>query len=404
MAREWRKVSPAQAKVHPLYGVKNWLAVFAFGVLLVPMREFGGLNSEAHGLGLTVSQLMDADASFKTWVTLVLATEVAVVVAIFGLMFAKSPHFRIATSAVWIAFFPVVVVFALLTEAPGSGQAVGFGFFQWVISCLLWVTYLQRSRRVRVTFEHCVLAADLMSSSSAMPAQSAILSPVADARRFSTTPPLFAASAPQAPARRIEIAHVSSATGERTMSSAAGDKEEALWAQALDELNGTGRRQGLWAKAFAHASGNESAAQAQYLNERVQQLAEQRVSESRAEAERLAERGRSEERTRQEVAQRASAARADFTSGKRLSPKDVALLVKAIEVDPNLLELTDRFRGETLLHWSARYGLRAEAAALIGRGANADAPNGDGRRPYELTEDLELKGILRSAAFGGRPA
>jgi len=64
--------------------------------------------------------------------------------------------------------------------------------------------------------------------------------------------------------------------------------------------------------------------------------------------------------------------------------------------------LTDRFRGESLLHWSARHGLKAETAALIGKGANAGAPNGDGRRPYEVADDLELRGLLRSAAFGGR--
>lgn len=399
MAREWRNVTPGEAKAHPLYGVKNWLAVFALGVLLVPLREFGGLNGEAHRLGVTVGQLLDTDASFKTWVTLVLATEVAMVVAIFGLMLLKSPRFRIATSAIWIALFPVLALFAFLTEAPGSGEAMGLSFVPWVISCLVWVTYLQRSRRVRVTFEHCVLAADVRSNAPAASEP--------DARRVDTASPLPVASAPLAPsssAGHVEAAPVSSATGERATARPAVEGEEAMWAQALDELNGTGRKQGLWAKAFAQTSGNDSAAQAQYLSERVRQLSEERAAGNSAEAERLAERRRSEERTRLEVAERASVVRADFASGKRLSPGDVSVLVKAVEVDPSLLVLTDRLRGETLLHWSARHGLRAETLALVGKGANAGAPNGDGRRPHDLTDDLELRGILRSAASGARSA
>jgi hypothetical protein len=43
MSRLWKKVTLAEAQAHPLYGVKNWLAVFAFGVLLGGLRELGSL-------------------------------------------------------------------------------------------------------------------------------------------------------------------------------------------------------------------------------------------------------------------------------------------------------------------------------------------------------------------------
>lgn len=399
MAREWRKVSAEEARAHALYGVKNWLAVFALGVLLVPLREFSSLDAEASRLGIAVGQLLDTNASFKVWATLVLTTEIAVVMVIYGLMLSKSPHFRIATSAILIALFPTLATFAFLTGAPGSDVGIVFGFFAWIISCLVWVTYLQRSQRVRVTFEHCVLSADVRSS--------APLGAEPDARCSDTALPLPAASELQAqdsPAMPTEATSVSLVAGERTIVGTTVEAEEAMWAQALNEFSGADRKQGLWAKSFAEAFGNDSAAQARYLSERVRQLSEERAADSHAKAERVAERRRNEDRARQKVADRASVLRTDFVLGKRLSPADVALLVEAVEVDPSLLMLTDRVRGETLLHWSARHGLRAETATLVSKGANAGAPNGDGKKPHELTEDRELKGILRSAENGARLA
>lgn len=62
--------------------------------------------------------------------------------------------------------------------------------------------------------------------------------------------------------------------------------EEELWEQALLECDGDGRKQGLWAKCFASANGNESVAKATYMRERVQQLQKERVVAD-AEAKRL---------------------------------------------------------------------------------------------------------------------
>ena len=48
MSTHWKKIPLAEAQAHPLYGVKNWLAVFALGVLLGGLLGLGSLNSEAH--------------------------------------------------------------------------------------------------------------------------------------------------------------------------------------------------------------------------------------------------------------------------------------------------------------------------------------------------------------------
>jgi hypothetical protein len=240
----WRKVSAEEAKAHPLYGLKNWLVVFALGVLLVPLKEFGALKGEAHQLGMTVGQLLDADASFKTYVTLVLATEVAMVASIFGLMASKSAHFRITTSVIWVAFFPLITLFAFLTGTPGSGALV-LSFFPWVISCLVWVTYLQRSKRVRVTFEHCVLSKEASS-----------VKPKSQERSF-------------LPAVREsnQSVYPSPSNGVTELST----EHEVLWAAVAKEFDEE-RRSGLWAQVFSESDGDERKAQARYLKHRFAEL------------------------------------------------------------------------------------------------------------------------------------
>ena len=55
--------------------------------------------------------------------------------------------------------------------------------------------------------------------------------------------------------------------------------EEDLWKSALEEFESQSRRPGLWAKSFAEARGNESAAKASYLGARVGELAAERQAE-----------------------------------------------------------------------------------------------------------------------------
>ena len=52
----------------------------------------------------------------------------------------------------------------------------------------------------------------------------------------------------------------------------ATDIEEGFWAKALEEYESSDRRQGLFARFFSQAQGNESAAKASYLKWRVEEL------------------------------------------------------------------------------------------------------------------------------------
>ena len=51
-----------------------------------------------------------------------------------------------------------------------------------------------------------------------------------------------------------------------------GVDDERLWEQASAELNSSNKNEGLWAKCFAEANGDESKAKAQYLGARVSKL------------------------------------------------------------------------------------------------------------------------------------
>lgn len=69
---------------------------------------------------------------------------------------------------------------------------------------------------------------------------------------------------------------------------AGGDADESLWAHALAEVDGASRRQGLWAKSFSEAGGNEPLAKATYMSARVAQMQLARLEAKRLQAERFA--------------------------------------------------------------------------------------------------------------------
>jgi hypothetical protein len=75
--------------------------------------------------------------------------------------------------------------------------------------------------------------------------------------------------------QELQVGTESSATTSAVKSSPTQNvisDDESLWAHAICEFEGEGRRVGLWAKSFSHADGNEAQAKAQYLKLRVAEL------------------------------------------------------------------------------------------------------------------------------------
>ena len=142
MSKSWKSVSAAEAAVHPLYGVKNWLVVFAIGVLFGLLREIGSLSGEALKAGISVTALLSVDHPATNFLKITLALETVAVAVIYFLLFTKHPQFRPVTTGLLLGLFPVVVLLGFLNPFDGLGSAIAMSFFSWAISCAVWVTYL----------------------------------------------------------------------------------------------------------------------------------------------------------------------------------------------------------------------------------------------------------------------
>lgn len=224
MRKTWKKVPLAEAQIHPLYGVKNWLIVFAIGPILGGLLDLGALSGEAHKAGLTIWELLANESPVISFFLISLWIRAGLVSVIYWALFEKHPNFRLIASSLLLASGPITVLVGAIYPFDGLGQVLAVSLFPWVISCGIWVTYLNRSKRVRVTFDNEILV-----------------------------------ESPDAASLRADL-------------------EEALWAIALEEVEGGGRMQGLWAKAYASCNGNEAAAKAAYMRDRVKQLASEAIA------------------------------------------------------------------------------------------------------------------------------
>jgi hypothetical protein len=270
MAQHWQKVSPEQARRHPLYGVGGWLAVFSVSLLLGLMRDIGALRGEAHKLNAGLFELLSLDHPAVTYVKLMLAFQVLFVAAICWMLFAKYAGFRKLSTALLLSSWPVSALLGTLSPFPGLGATLTAAFFTWALSCAVWITYLHRSCRVRVTFDNYLPADELPSVSL----QGTSANPQAVVPSASNGELMVSALA-------REPTTLMRASSETT--------EEELWAIAAAEVDSSARRAGLWAKAFAEAQANEALAKANYLKWRVAQLQQEDAKRKQgAEAARLA--------------------------------------------------------------------------------------------------------------------
>jgi hypothetical protein len=284
----WVEIPKEQAQDHRFYGIKYGLLVLLAYVILGPMAMWGSVNKELYEAQVSHSDFFaNNDAA-----PLVIAQMMIILLqsgVVMWAMFSKHPQFRhIATHAFgW--YFPAVVVASLLFSTQAIGAVVAklvLGLFQWVIVSGLWVWYLQRSQRVRVTFEHTLKTyCPTNTVPTSVPEQETSIH--ADAEQTtseiaSTTDTEMAthsshASDPAQPA--VPNADVHSGAIEVkaiTPQPSALEDEEVLWSQALAELDGSDRKQGLWAQCYATHHGQEPAARANYLKARVAQLRTER--------------------------------------------------------------------------------------------------------------------------------
>jgi len=264
-------VSPQEAKEHPLYGVKNWLAVFAFVVLIGPLQVLGNLNAGAYEAGITTGQLLAYDWSNTRLLTVCLGYPLAIAAVLLWLLFTLHPRFRVLATVILVGNGPLYLLIAASMGAmstPGVAGVLAREFVATSFWLIVWAIYLHRSRRVRVTFEHCVLA---KSSGSAFswkkrePSGEQWAQAMAELANGTVNKGVSATAS----AREVMTSVGSAALKLDT------DPSEGFWSEASAELESTSRRPGLWARVFSDAKGNESLAKANYLQHRALELQQQ---------------------------------------------------------------------------------------------------------------------------------
>lgn len=237
MSEKWVQVSLEQAKQHRLYGIKGWLLVFLIGSLLgflsYLVATIGPLTS-AKVDWATLSRLIPNAANFILLSGLLIF---ATTLAIFVLALQKHKSFRVVSIWIVVLLFPAIATLELLFPFEGSVGAVLQSILPWVVSCAVWVSYLQLSRRVRVTFENTVRSDELV--------QNGVTASKQYSRASSSTP------------------------------------SSDDWASALAEYESERREKGLWAKLYAENNGDEAKTKAGYLSIRAARLSDARLAESR---------------------------------------------------------------------------------------------------------------------------
>jgi len=243
-----------------LYGVKNWLVVFAIGVLLGGLRELGTLNGEAHEAGITIIELLAIDHPAAHYAKISLSLNAAFILVVFWLLLTKNPKFRPIASGLLLASWPLGALVGTAFPYQGLGSALTASLLPWLLSCAVRVTYLNRSRRVRVTFEQMTIDGESGSTE-----KSATLADINGATVLPDRRPTSNSGLAPQPS----TGNAASSSVNDTKSTAFDDE---LWAKSLTEFESDTRNRGLWARCFAEASGNEAIAKARYLSERTSQF------------------------------------------------------------------------------------------------------------------------------------
>lgn len=234
MARQWQVISEKEAKLHPLYGNKGWLVIFGCFVFNFVI-DFFSLSSAVLFGDLSSYDYLGFDDHLVNLIKLKIFVYAVVALTVFWLMFKKSIHFRLVATVAIIA--AMLVLFATTAATTVFRSTLNQNLIVFILNSAIWITYLHRSRRVRVTYEHKVLMPELNVK-------------------------------PQ----------VSRQTGER-IEPLNDHEDEKIWAQAASEVDGAGRRPGLWAKCFAQAQGDEIKTRVYYLKLRVAEMQDEQLQQ-----------------------------------------------------------------------------------------------------------------------------
>lgn len=316
MGAIWVRIPRDEAQTHPLYGVRGWLAVFA--VLLISETALMAvtLASSLDSQGMKLGEFLASGDGWVVFPKLILGILLITTVLILAVLLRRAPTFRPWALSALLARGPLFAAAYLYTvRGADGGLSLAPLLLLWLVESVIWVTYLQRSRRVRLTYEssvrahlddthdddrryehlqfvgdsHCVEPRD--TGRPRAPAErsptrspddgSAGQGAAEPTPTVARPPPPAAALRPNAlpeafpgPGSRSDPARQSASGRSEPHAPPAAERPhpDRFWAAALDEFEGPQRQRGLWARLLATHQGDPQRAQAQYLRLRVTAL------------------------------------------------------------------------------------------------------------------------------------
>lgn len=278
----WLRVTPEEAKKHPLYGVRGWLLLFAVAILFGFLSAVSTVNTEALKSGFSLSKLLAVGIPETIFLKLVLWIRGLIVLPIYWLLFSKHPSFRPVSICLLLGLWPGIALAGFLNPFPSLGESLVFSFIPWAVSCAIWVTYLQRSERVRVTFEHSVKAGRDNAASTSLPPsfnKPAITGKSAQEGQFNDAStgtreqvPPSRMSKDMSSLQPIVKPTTSIPISDKPSQNTAEAHEDRLYTQIAQELETNTIDKALWTKAYAQAGGDEKQTRALYIKARFARL------------------------------------------------------------------------------------------------------------------------------------
>lgn len=298
-----KKTALESLPTNKLVGIHGWLRFFVISLgILGPALSLGKVGVAFRDAEMVYSVLINSSewSTYKTTVWLTLAAFLSFsIYAALQLRFVWKPA-SVTLAKTAVASWPVanllmgVVIPTMVFPGKSTLDAESVGsFLALIVSTVVWITYLSKSKRVRATYYSSVTGTqplnderpDYGSWKRTRAMDSMAPRPGADkagrARNVETDDRLYEKAATPMPI-------------DESAASIVVPREE-FWSGALAEFDSASRRSGLYARAFAEAQGNEAATKANYLRYRAGemeqeyqlQIAERQREIAQEEAERV---------------------------------------------------------------------------------------------------------------------
>lgn len=156
-AAGWIEVPQAQARAHRLYGIGGWLSLFAILLALETGLATLLMISAIRNQGMPLRTFLVDGDDWALFPKLAMGVLIITTLIILAVLLRRAPTFRPWAMSALLARGPLFVAAYWFTL---HGQDGGIRLVPllalWLAECVIWTTYLQRSARVRVTYENRV--------------------------------------------------------------------------------------------------------------------------------------------------------------------------------------------------------------------------------------------------------